>query len=218
MRVTAERTVLLFTGGDPVDAALASRLPPDAYVIAADSGLEQAALLERRVDLVVGDLDSVHPRTLEAAIAAGAAVERHPEAKDETDLELGLLAAVARGATRVVVAGGHGGRVDHFIANALLLASPRFAGLEVEAFVGSARMAVVRGHVTLMAEPGDLVSLLALGGPAEGVRTCGLQFPLSGERLDVGSTRGVSNVFVGARATVEVGSGTLLVVQPGGGA
>ena len=46
-----------------------------------------------------------------------------------------------------------------------------------------------------MGEPGELVSLLAVNGPAEGVTTEGLAYPLRGETLEPGSTRGVSNVF-----------------------
>ena len=208
-------TVLLLTGGDPIDPALAAALPQEAFVIAADSGVEQALALGLTVDLAVGDFDSVAAAALGAVEEAGARVERHPEAKDETDLELGLAAASSREAVRVVVAGGHGGRVDHFLANALLLASPRFAHMRVEAYVGPSRIVVVRDGATLVGEVGDLVSLLAVGGAAVGVRTSGLRYPLRRERLEVGSTRGVSNVFEEASATVELDAGTLLAVQPG---
>jgi thiamine pyrophosphokinase len=203
--------VLLFTGGDALDPQVAAQLPKDAFVIAADSGVDHALAAGRRVDLAVGDFDSVTPTGL---ARVDGDVERHPEAKDETDLELGLAAALARGASHVVVAGGHGGRVDHFIANALLLASPRFASMRIDAFVGAARIAVVRDSVTLAGAVGDLVSLLAVGGAAIGVRTDGLVYPLRGERLDAGSTRGVSNVFAEATASVSLEEGTLLVVQP----
>ena len=92
-------TMIVFTGGDPVDIGLRARLPDDAYVIAADSGVEQAAILGRHVDLAVGDFDSVSKAALDAAVNAGARIELHPEAKDATDLELGLVAAAAAGAT-----------------------------------------------------------------------------------------------------------------------
>jgi thiamine pyrophosphokinase len=207
-------TVLLFTGGDPVDPSIALRLPEDAYVIAADSGLAQAVALGRRVDLAVGDFDSVDLVALRHAEDAGARIERHPRAKDETDLELGLAAAHARDAKHVVIVGGHGGRVDHFLAGALLLASPRFAAMRIEAHMGRAHLHVVRDEVELRGAAGDLVSLLPVGGDAVGVRTEGLAYPLHGETLQVGSTRGVSNVFDAAVASVELASGVLLVVQP----
>jgi thiamine pyrophosphokinase len=62
------------------------------------------------------------------------------------------------------------------------------------------------------------VSLLALHGPAEGVRTQGLAYPLAGETLEPGSSRGVSNVFSADVARVSVERGTLLAVRPGRGA
>ena len=45
--------------------------------------------------------------------------------------------------------------------------------------------------------------------------TEGLDYPLAGETLEAGSSRGVSNVFTGDAATVEVGRGVLLAVRPG---
>ena len=209
-----ERVVLLFTGGEPVDPGIERLLPAAGIVIAADSGLAAAVALGRRVDLVIGDLDSADPAMVQAAESAGAGVERHPTAKAETDLELGLVAALQRGATHVVVVGGYGGRLDHFLANALLLASPRFASTRIEAYVGAARITVVRDRAVLRGEVDDLVSLLAVGGPATGVRTDGLVYALHGEQLDAGSTRGVSNVFAATSAAVSLESGVLLAVQP----
>jgi thiamine pyrophosphokinase len=212
-----ERLVLLFTGGEPVDPGIERLLPVADLVIAADSGLDAANALGRRVDVVIGDLDSADAASVEAARAAGAVVEQHPVAKDETDLELGLVAALHRGATHVVVVGGYGGRLDHFLANALLLASPRFASVCIEAYIGAARITVVRDRSELRGEAGALVSLLAVGGPASGVRTEGLVYALHGEQLDAGSTRGVSNVFAAPDAAVSLDDGVLLAVQPDGG-
>lgn len=209
------RQAVLLTGGDPVDPAVADHLPTRAYVIAADSGLDQAAALGLSVDLAVGDFDSVSPARLEAAAVAGCRVERHPAAKDHTDLELGLLAAREWGAEGVVVVGGYGGRLDHLMANALVLAGADFAELSVEALMGPARLFVVRRHRELFGKPGELVSLLSVGGPASGVRTEGLRYPLAGEELPAGSTRGVSNEMTGPVATVTVVTGTLLAILPG---
>jgi thiamine pyrophosphokinase len=208
--------VVVLAGGD-LGTVTPGLVPEGATVVAADSGLRHAAALGVTVDLVVGDLDSVAPELLAAAAAAGTAVERHPCEKDQGDLELALRSAARLGATRVVVLGLAGGpRLDHFLSNALLLGSDAFAHLRIEAVVDGARLVVVRDHVELHGEPGGFVTLLALGGPARGVRTTGLRYPLDGEVLVPGSTRGLSNELVGVRATVTVESGVLLAVQPAG--
>lgn len=212
---TRADVVVVFTGGDPLPASSSARLPASAYVIAADSGVEHAQALGRAIDLAVGDFDSVTPAALAAAEAAGTRVERHPAAKDRTDLELALDAALAMHPALVVVAGGAGGRLDHFLANALVLASPAYAAVEVEARLGPALVKVVRSRVELVGSPGDVVTLFAVGGPAEGVTTHGLRYPLHDDTLHPGSTRGVSNELVRSPATVSVASGVILAVLPG---
>jgi len=207
---------LVFAGGDPIPGTVVAHLPEPDLVIAADSGLEHAQSLAHTVDLVVGDLDSVDPGALADAVARGASVERHPADKDATDLELALGAALARGVRHVTVVGGHGGRVDHFLANALLLASDAFEALDIDAWMGRAHVTVVRARAELYGAPGSLCTLLAIGGPARGITTQGLRYPLDDEILPPGSTRGVSNVLVGSIATVTVRAGTVLVVQPHG--
>lgn len=214
--MAAMRTVIVVTGGDRGDLSLVAQLPNAVAVVAADSGAEHAVALGLTVDLAVGDFDSLPPDVLAALVAAGTEIERHPAAKDATDLEIGLTAARRFGATDVVVVGGHGGRIDHFIANALLLASPAFADLRVVAHVGPARLTVVHDHTRLTGQPGDLVSLLPVAGPVTGVSTRGLLYRLDGEDLSPGSTRGVSNELAQPEAEVSVDAGVLLVVQPGG--
>lgn len=212
---SASDMVVVITGGDPVDPSHVVELPTGAHVIAVDSGIEQAQRLGLPIDLAIGDFDSVTPAGLAQAAAAGAQIERHPVAKDATDLELALDAAMARAPSRIHVLGGHGGRLDHLLANALLLAAPAYADAEVTARMGAARLTVVRAAVELRGPLGDLVSLVPLHGGARGVTTAGLLYPLAGEPLPPGSTRGISNELVAPVATVHLDEGVLVAVQPG---
>ncbi len=207
---------LILLGGDALVAASFSNLPPHSVVIAADSGIDQAHRLGLDVDVAIGDFDSVTAEGLDRAISDGAEVRRHPVAKDATDFELALDAAQGLGATEITVLGGEGGRLDHLIANALVMASPRFRSVALTALGSNGeRIHVVRTRLRLRGEPGEIVSLLAVNGPATGVRTDGLRFPLEGERLDPGSSRGVSNRMVATEAEVSLDSGVLLAVLPG---
>ncbi len=206
--------VVVFTGGDaePIAAGL---LPDGAFVIGADSGIEQAQALGWPVDLAIGDFDSVSPDALAAAERDGAVVERHPAAKDATDLELALRAAARRGPHEIVVVGGAGGRLDHLLGGVLALTDDAYAAIRIRALVGPARLHVVRDHVELRGEPGELVTLLPIGGAARGVTTSGLLYPLATETLEPASTRGVSNVLVADGARVSLTAGVLLAVLPG---
>lgn len=207
------RTAVVFAGGDPLDAAVA--VPEHDLAVAADSGVHEALARGVDVTVVVGDLDSVAPEALDEARRRGAIVEQHPPDKDATDLELALDAARARDARRIVVLGGGGGRLDHLLGNLLLLGSSRYADLDIGAHLDGARLWVVRGGstATLCGRPGQLVSLLPLGGAAEGIRTSGLRFPLDDESLEPGTTRGISNELAAPEASVSLGAGTLLVVR-----
>ena len=200
------KTVVVLAGGPEAPPVL--ELPPDVPVIAADSGAE----LGLRVDLAVGDFDSISAETL----ARIPQVERHPAEKDASDLELALTAALRLDPERILVVGGSGRRLDHLLGELLLLGADAYAAVQVDAQLGPAAIHVVRGERKLRGDPGELISLFALFGAACGVRTEGLRYPLVGERLEPGSTRGLSNLFVEHEAEVSLETGVLLAVRPTG--
>ena len=209
--------VVVAGGGPPaVAAGDLGDLGAAPRVVAADSGLEGARALGLAVDVVVGDMDSVDPGALAAAEAAGTPLVRHPAAKDATDLDLAIDEVLATGPPdRLVVVTGAGDRFDHALAVALSLATPRLVGVAVEAWIGPAHLWVVRDRLALTGPAGALLSLVPMHGPARGVVTSGLRYPLADEDLDPGTTRGLSNELVGGPATVGLRGGILLALAPG---
>jgi thiamine pyrophosphokinase len=210
-----DETIVVVTGGDPLRRDVAALVPAQGRVLAADRGIAHARALGLRAEAVIGDLDSASPQDLERAAADGARIERHPTAKDATDLELALDAAVAFAPTRVLVLADGGGRLDHLLSALLLLGSAKYANVLLDAQVGHALVHVVRAERDLDGAPGEMITLLALHGEAEGVTTEGLAYPLSRETLEPGSSRGVSNAFLGDTARITVERGVLLTVRPG---
>lgn len=205
-------TVFVISGG-PTSARL-SRLPGGAPVIAADEGIDHALAAGIEIDLAIGDMDSVSAAGLAAVEAAGTRIVRHPPSKDATDLELALDEAAALDPKRIVVLGGGEGRLDHLLAEFLLLGAERYAAFQMDALFGPASASVIRGERVLQGTEGAVISLLALHGPAEGVVTEGLLYALAGETLLPGSTRGISNMFVASEALVGVERGVLLALCP----
>jgi thiamine pyrophosphokinase len=188
-------------------------------VVAADGGATKAVAAGLRPDLVVGDADSLGSAGLAAIRAAGIPAEIVDAAKDESDLEIAVLAAVARGATRLTLLGALGGsRFDHSLANAVLLAHPALGGRPAVLLDASTRVRLLDASsvavgADLPGRPGDLVSLLPFGADARGVTTEGLLYPLRDEPLRLGPTRGLSNVRTRPLASVSLRSGRLLVIE-----
>ncbi len=206
-------TAIVVAGGETPPDTVRSMLPPDAYVVAADSGLDHALALGLSPDAVVGDMDSVSRAALDA-LDERIEVQVHPVDKDASDLELALRVALDFGADELIVVGGHGGRLDHLLANVGLLASEDLADVAVRWLAGRDLVVPVRDAVTIEGRARAMVSLLSVGGPARGVRTEGLRWELDDEDLDPTSTRTISNEFLGTEATVSVRSGAVLVVVP----
>ncbi len=185
-------------------------------VIAADGG---AQVLERwGIDphLVVGDLDSLSRERAEALGKRGAKVIPFPTAKDESDLELAIRYAVESGADDIVLLGVFGGeRLDHALANAMLLADPQYRGLGLRAVQGATEVRALHGgdSADLRGPVGATVTLLPVRGDAEGVRTVGLRYPLVGETLHIGRSRGLSNVVTALGASVSLEHGVLLLIE-----
>jgi thiamine pyrophosphokinase len=209
--------VLVFANGDlndgpAVQAALSHAA--DARVIAADGGARLALACKRVPHIVIGDFDSLSQDDLAELLSMGADIERYPAAKNETDLELALLAAAEQGATWIRVLGAVGDRIDQTLANITLLTLPDLAGRDVRMVAGRQTLWLAGpGEHRLDGAPGDTISLIPLDGDAENVRTAGLEYPLKGETLRFGPARGVSNVIRRTPARVSFDAGRLVVIH-----
>ena len=185
-------------------------------IVAADGGTFALEEWEVVPHAVVGDLDSLGmERALEYGQRGVRVVPFSPE-KDESDLELAIDYATEAKADELVLLGILGGaRFDHELANALLLAADEYRGLRMHAIRGDVTVRALHGgdRLDLAGAPGDLVTLLAVRGDAEGVRTHRLRYPLAGETLSFGAARGLSNVVVSAGASVTCERGVLLVIE-----
>ncbi len=184
-------------------------------IIGADGGAAQALRWGLWPHLVIGDMDSLPTETRTGLEDHGCRFVIHPRAKDETDLELALTYAAQQGAEEIVIMGALGGRLDHTLANIFLLALPDLEGILVRIVDGNQKVRLVRagGVAYIEGRPGDLVSLLPLGGRASGVSTLGLAWTLADDTLDFGLTRGVSNEMTSPVARIEIEKGMLLVLH-----
>lgn len=211
------KRALIFANGERVNLdALQGFARPGDYCVAADGGLRFLRALGLSPDLVIGDLDSLSPEEIDRLRASGVNVRQYSVHKNETDLELALEAVIEAGYSRIRILAALGGRLDMTLGNIFLLMLPSLAECDVRLEDGFDEVFLIRPGepgVMITGRAGERVSLLPLNGPAEGVRTRGLQYPLRSETLYPERTRGISNVMEGEEAAVSLESGLLLCIH-----
>jgi len=182
-------------------------------VIAADGG---AVALQRagiQPHILIGDLDSLSEIHVATLAGMGTEIRRFRRDKDETDLELALLAAVDLGATHIDLCCVLGGRWDHTFASIALLTMPILKDIHVCIYADNQVLQIVRDSVYIEGHVNHLVSLLPLTPEVTGITTDGLQYPLDNATLFFAHSRGVSNVITRVPARISISSGILLIVQ-----
>ncbi len=207
---------------EAIDVAWPGWCADDPYVVAADGGARHARSMRLRIDRWVGDGDSLGEAGIAALEAQGVPIDRAPFDKDESDTELAVRSALAGRPSAIVILGALGGpRLDHALANLALLSLPELRDVDVRLVAADVRIRLLQAKtdgggvasVELEGRAGDLVTLLPIGADAIGVTTTGLSYPLDGETLMVGRSRGLSNLRTSTRAAVALRSGRLLVVE-----
>lgn len=207
------RAVIFANGEMPQAGLILPFLRPDDAFIAVDGGLRHLLNLYKIPLLLVGDLDSISPGEVNGIEAQGIEVRRYKVDKDETDLELALLAAVEKGFDEILLVAVLGGRLDQTLANLFLLTLPELAGLKVTIENGTEEIFLIRDTAEIYGKAGDVISLIPLNGVVVGVETRELKYPLRHETLLPEKTRGISNVMLTDQAGVSIKSGCLLCIH-----
>ncbi len=183
-------------------------------VIAADSGLKNAAEFGLKPDLCVGDFDSL------GGIPDLPDVVYSPPQKDDTDTFMAIKEGLRRGYERFVLLASLGGaRPEHSLANIELLYYLASVGKEGVIRQGTVRMtALSAGEHVFDKGCRGYVSFFAGAGDTRDVKLDGFRYPLIKGLVSALDPfpQLVSNEFTGAEARVSIGEGYLLVVMHAG--
>lgn len=207
---------IIFANGVPHNLQSNRRYLTGAeMIICADGGTLHALALGVQPDLIVGDLDSLPVNTRRKMEAEGVPIEQYPTAKDQTDLELALLAAMKRGASEIIILTALGGRLDQLLANVLLLTRPEWgtARLSIAEGPQQAWLLRVRDQLKIKGAVDDTLSIVGLSEQLEGLCLNGVIWPLENVAVPLGSTLTISNRLITPEATVTLQKGLALVIH-----
>jgi thiamine pyrophosphokinase len=204
---------VILLGGDLIRTPRVDRSVAGARVIAADGGMRHAAMLGVVPELWTGDFDSV-PDSL-AAEWPDVPREVFPPAKDKSDGELAVAAALARGATSLTLAGAFGGpRADHAFLHLALAMRLAEEGVPTTLTDGAQEgRPLLKGEADFDYAPGTLFSVVGfselLGLSVEGAR-----WPLDRVIVPLGSSWTLSNEVAGGLRIVLEDGRAMLIAHP----
>lgn len=182
-------------------------------VICADGGANHALACGINPEVVIGDLDSISPEVKTILEERATTIISYPKEKDFTDSELAIQYAIDHHAQEIVIVGLLGDRLDHFLANILHIAHLTKTIQNITMIEGKQTISVIHKTKKFDGKAGDTLSLIPLGTDCTGITTHHLYYQLNNEHLPFGSTRGISNVFTHAQATVTLKRGILLAIH-----
>lgn len=199
---------VLFTGGAaPEYKYIKKEIKEADIIVAADSGFDTAVKMGVKPDIVIGDMDSINHLDI---------LEKYPpdrvlcfsEDKDKTDTELGLIYLQKNKYDEIVLIGGGGGRMDHFLGIVFLFDKDFSPAIW---YTHSTRMQKITGRIQVPSMKGKTVSFFPAGKSQCRMKSEGLKWPLDNLLWSRGDM-GLSNIATEDPFCIEVLEGNLLMV------
>ncbi len=217
------KDTVIFSGGrtDLVFAAEFMKDKKNAFLIAADRGLEAMMSLGFKPNAVIGDFDSASKETIDQVNSFekedDITVIRLNPVKDDTDTEAAVRFALENNKEPgdIYILGGTGSRIDHILGNISVLGLGRQFGKKIILLDESNKIELLFEGRTILKEEafGDFVSLIPFGDEVTGLTLKGFKYPLKNGVLKGFNSLGISNEIVSKEAQISFDSGVLIMVQ-----
>ena len=211
---TGPMKVMIVSSGNIKNKKQLSEISETAdKIVCADAGAAHLKSMGIFPDVIIGDFDSLSPEDLNFFKHHNVDLVPHPPDKDITDTELAATWAVEQNADEIIFLGASGSRLDHTLANIMLL--KKMADLNINARIIDDHNCIylVLDHLTLPGRPGEFLSIIPMTEEVSGVTLEGLEFPLKDAQMEMGSSLGISNRFASKEAVISIRQGILIVTK-----
>ncbi|GFN36362.1 thiamine diphosphokinase [Tepidimicrobium xylanilyticum] len=182
------------------------------FVLSADGGTNHCFKASLKPDLVVGDLDSISEEVIQQIEENKIPVEKFPVKKDKTDSEISIDYIIDKGFKDITIVGATGNRLDHTLANILLLKKLKERGINGRIIDDDNVIYLVEDELILKNIPGYYVSVIPITNTGIVVTLKGFEYELENTRVQFGSTLGISNRIVKDKGFIRIYEGQSLVI------
>lgn len=176
------------------------------FIIAADGGYDAAVKASLKVNLFVGDMDSV-----KGQIDAEEIITLNTD-KNFTDTEYAVNEAKRRGYFYIDIYGATGTRLDHTLSNIFMMKKYLNEGVFIKIKDKNNEMLAINKDTSFSGLFGKTVSFIPADTKVYGVTLQGFKYPLNDADIEIGSTLTVSNIAQSDNVKVKIKSGTLIMI------
>ena len=200
VRLTVKR-VYVITYPTPSNVKSFINLKDEDVVIAVDQALMYCVKQGIKVDLAVGDFDSLRGKTLLSNVAH----ETLPVDKDETDTFYALKKAYEISNHVTLVGGAHGSRIEHMYVHMMLCHHFKTLKIRTEFSlihrIENNQTINSKGFINIFPYPEAVISLI------------GFKYPLGNYHLKPFDILGISNVLLQSSGEIILHSGSILLIE-----
>ena len=203
----------IYIGGHAYEQYVLEKPQKEDLVIAADAGLLTAHRMGVKVDIAVGDFDTLGTPDVDEETR----VVRLPAEKDVTDTQYAVSLALEKGVREIVFVGSLEGRLDHTLSLLGVIESlwnRKEGRVFALATNGKNRVRFLRDSGTILPRSQyRYFSVLAADPKVKGVTLEGCKYPLKKGTLLRTTQLAVSNEIVGNCALIEIRRGGAFVIE-----
>ena len=184
------------------------------YIICADGGIYLLQKLNIKPDMFLGDFDSCNFDEIEKSgfLDECRDIKKFKIEKNATDTHIAVDFAVEKGFRDITLIGALGGRIDHSLANIMLLKYMLEKGVKGTVLNEKNKVFLTDKSIKIPPEHGRRLALVPLTENVCGVTLKGLKYPLCDFTLTMGDSIGISNEFTDTDAEIIFEKGLLLVI------
>ncbi|CAK7021172.1 thiamine diphosphokinase [Tissierella carlieri] len=203
---------LIISSGTITDYSILELVVKESdFIICADGGMNHLAKINKKPNLVMGDLDSISESALNYIKDNNITVEKYSSIKDATDTALAMEYLIDKEYKEIILMGVTGTRQDHTMANIFLLNTLHDKGIKGKIIDDNNIIYLIDNYMELQYLEDKYVSIVPIVEEGIVISLKGFFYNLDREFIKFGSTHGISNKIINEIGIIEIHKGKALV-------
>ena len=182
------------------------------FILAADGGTNYCLKISLMPHMVIGDLDSISEDILRQIYKHNIPIHKFPTKKDKTDAELSIDYLIGEGFKDITIVGAIGSRIDHSLANILLLTKLNQKGVNGKIVDDNNTVYLVDKELILTKDENSFLSIIPITNSGIVITLKGFEYELDKVGIDFGSSYGVSNKIIKNKGYIVLNKGQCLAI------